>query len=81
MKRYVEVDVKPTPEEMAEHFCNMFDYEQAEFFNKIAELVKDWQDPFCFQLQAIVDTNELSRDASNIMKQIGEYAVEYWSEE
>lgn len=74
MKRQIEIDINPTPQELAEVFCNMYEEEQVEFFNEIAKITKTWNSPFCMQLQAIVDTNKLTPHAKLIMRQIGEYA-------
>lgn len=49
MKRQIEIEIDPTPEEMAERFAEMSDEEQAAFFNRVAELVAEWKNPACVQ--------------------------------
>ncbi len=63
-----------TPSEIAKLFCNMDADEQAIFFNVIASEIKLWENPFCFQLQAVTDSPELLDEARKVMKEIGEYA-------
>ena len=63
------------PQDVAKLFCNFDDTKQAEFFNVVADLVKDWkggglQD----QLSAIRHNSELSEDGLKVMRMIGEYA-------
>ena len=76
MKRKLEFEFefKLTPRELAEEFCNLYDDEQAEFFNEIANITNKWDKPFCFQLQSMVNTNILTDDAKYIMSQIGDYS-------
>lgn len=37
-----EIDLKPTPEQIAEAFCNMDEFEQAKFFIECAKIGKTW---------------------------------------
>lgn len=74
MKRTCEIEVKPTPYEIAKAFCDMGSGEQADFFNYISEESEKWDNPFCFQLQSITDEERLTRGARYIMSQIGDYA-------
>lgn len=71
--RKIDVDIELSPEDLADCFCNLHDDEQAMFFNHIAELVKTWGNPFCFQLQCIINNKALTSDGQDIMCQIGEY--------
>jgi hypothetical protein len=71
---YVSVEIHPSADELAEVFCAMDDEEQAGFFNRIAEITKAWEAPFCFQLNAISESKHLNDDGRKIMAQIGEYA-------
>ncbi len=71
-----EIEIELTPEEAAAAFAEFGSDEQAAFFNKLAELVKDWKAPFCFQMQHIMDCDcpALTSDARTLMQTIGEYA-------
>lgn len=62
------------PHELAKAFCSMDSYEQAKFFNHVAELVEQWDRGFCFQLQAITDETILTDQGRSVMRNIGEYA-------
>jgi Zn-dependent alcohol dehydrogenase len=74
MERIIKVDVNPTACELAESFCDLDNYEQAKFFNVVAQTVDTWDMGFEFQLQDIVDSGILTQDAKRIMKLIGDYA-------
>jgi len=74
MNRTITIEIHPTPEELAEIFCDMVSADQARFFNTIHEISSKWSAPFCFQLQAITDDKELSDNGRYIMKEIGEYS-------
>jgi len=71
--RQITIDVKPSPLELANEFCAMYDEEQAEFFNCVAEIAKTWDNNFVFQLQAIVDCGKFNEDGKEMMCRIGEY--------
>lgn len=77
IKRNVEVEIKPTAEELAKSFADAGGHFQAEFFNALAEEVKTWKMDFCFQLQHITDEGGLTDEGRGIMEQIGEYAQPY----
>lgn len=76
MKRDLIIDVKPTAEELADCFCNLYAGEQVIFFNHIAKLVEGWNKPFCFQMQSVVDNKTLTGGGKSIMRTIGEYGGE-----
>lgn len=69
----VEMQLKPI--DVATLFCNMDGNEQADFFNQIALIARDWKNPFCFQLQAIIDANVLTEEGRHIMAEIGQYST------
>lgn len=76
MIKNIEVELKLTPQELAEEFCEMGDYEQAIFFESIYNHTKKWDSSFALQMQYvrnIIDRNSLC-DALSIMKTIGDYA-------
>lgn len=75
-KRDVSIDVKLTPLELAQEFCDMDGDEQAMFLNFIAQLSSQWDRPLEFQIQNIVDSNNFLSGANRVMKLFGEYAEE-----
>lgn len=77
MKRQIEIDVRPTPYELAEVFCNMCDYEQAQFFNEVGNISDEWDSPFVMQLQSIVNTKLLTKSGNQVMAEIGDYAFRW----
>ncbi len=73
IQRTIEVDVRPSPDELAFEFAHFGDEEQAMFFNELANIVSKWERPFCFQLQLIQDHPELTDAGRDVMRKIGEY--------
>jgi hypothetical protein len=80
MERTFTQEIKPTPRELAEEFCNMDGDKQAEFFSEIAAIKDTWDFPFVFQLQAITDSPKLTDEGRQVMADIGEYAPKYQEE-
>ena len=76
IERDIKVPVELTPDELAFEFCNMNDEGQAMFFNCIAEITAQWDRPFCFQLQYLIDHPKLLDCGRRVMEQIGEYGKE-----
>ena len=75
IKRNQRIEVTPTPEELASEFCGLDADEQARFFNEIDKLSSKWDNGlFCFQMQALTDSEILTREGRCIMETIGEYA-------
>ena len=74
MKKQIEIDFEPTPEEVAERFCEMEADEQAQFFNQIARLSDLWNRAFVFQLQGVADSSELTEAGRKVMCDIGQYS-------
>ena len=74
IQRNIKVPIFPTPEELAQEFCASCETQQAQFFNEVARITNKWESLFCFQLQAIVDSDILTDDARLIMSDIGDYA-------
>jgi len=75
IKRNIDIEILPTPKELAQSFCAMDSNEQATFFNEVYKNVKsEWEKPFCMQLQSITDSLELSAEGREIMREIGEYS-------
>lgn len=74
--RKIDVDIELSPEDLADCFCNLHDNEQALFFNRIAEVVSKWGNPFCFQLKYIIDCKVLTNGGKAIMRTIGECSEE-----
>ena len=73
--RTITTEIEISPEEIAELFCRMDDFDQVRFFNKIPEIVKEWGGDFCFQMEAMVGKTTLTDEARAIMKTIGEYST------
>lgn len=71
--RKIDVDIELSPEDLADCFCDLCDEEQAIFFNRIFDAVTAWGKPFCFQLQAVIDSPALTSGGKAIMRTIGEY--------
>lgn len=69
-------EIKLTPTEIADAFADMNSTLQASFFNRLAEVVKDWDNPFCMQLEYIIGEEHLSPRARIIMQEIGDYGYE-----
>lgn len=77
MERTTTIKIEPTPEELAECFCNMDANQQARFFNAVADVSGKWKNPFCFQLQAITEKPILSASGRTVMAEIGNYAFQF----
>lgn len=80
MKRTIEIELTPTPRELAEVFCAMEGQEQAEFFNHIFVESRSWSAPFDFQAHDISSCGVLTEGGRRIMSTIGEYSSEYFPE-
>ncbi len=74
MKVKIEQEIKIFPSDLAEEFCSMDADEQAQFFEHVHSITKMWERPFCFQLQAIVESRFLTTGGKSIMELIGDYA-------
>jgi len=74
ISRKKEIYITPTPEELAEEFCEMGCDQQAAFFNQIAKNIANWDNPFCFQLHNIKTSDVLTLDGRWVMEQIGIYS-------
>ena len=72
-KRTVISEIRLTPLELARTFCDYGQDEQAEFFNYLEQITNDWDRPFCFQLQAIIDSRKITEGGRRVMRTIGEY--------
>jgi hypothetical protein len=74
LKKQLNLDIDVNPQEVAYLFQSMDDTEQAEFFNHLADYVKTWGSPFCFQMQSVINNGTLTSEAKSIMKDIGDYS-------
>lgn len=74
IKRVLTPEFTITPQEMANEFCAMDGDSQALFFSEVFKIAKTWEAPFCFQVQAIVDSKLFDENARKIMQTLGEYA-------
>lgn len=63
------------PDEMAEEFASMGSWDQARFFNRLAEITANWDArKFPMQLQYVADSERLTDRGRRVMELIGEYA-------
>jgi hypothetical protein len=74
MNKTIDIELKLTPQEIAQEFCNTDSKEQALFFNSVADISSKWRGPFCCQLQAITDEECLTNEGRFVMEQIGNYS-------
>ena len=72
-ERKTIINVTPTPDELAYEFSIMSDEQQAMFFSELARITENWEKPFSFQLQSIIDHPYLTKEGKSIMERIGEY--------
>ena len=73
--RTATIEIELSPSELAKSFCRYNEDEQAEFFNQIGKEVESWGRCFCFQLQAITDSEELTDVGRGVMSEIGDYSA------
>jgi len=73
IKKTIEYNVKLSPKELAKLWCEMDGDEQAVFFNAICEESNKWSSPISFQLQFISDSEKLTDQGRQIMRDIGQY--------
>lgn len=71
IKRTIEVEIIPTPYELAHAFWSMGEREQALFFNHLGLISED---RLPFQLQAISQSDDLADDGRYAMNLIGDYS-------
>jgi hypothetical protein len=80
IKRTEVLEIIPTPQELAECFCDMDYNEQALFFKCVGENIeKIWENginSFRFQTSYIVESEFCTETALSVMKILGEYASE-----
>ena len=66
------------PDVVAKMFAGMISYNQAEFFNDLVRIEREWIKDggkgWPQQLQFISDTSNLTDDARKLMEMIGEYS-------
>jgi len=70
IKRIVDYEVQPTPDELAEVFWSMDAEEQARFFHRLYE-VSEYR--LGMQLIYVVNHPTFTLGAQSVMRQIGEY--------
>lgn len=73
IKRSIPMTIEPTPEELAQCFCNASSDSQASFFNAVAKLVERWDAPFPIQAHAIITDPGLTLGGRRILEILGEY--------
>ena len=78
--RNTKVTVTISAFDLGQEFANMFDDEQAQFFNGIASATKDWPKDACFQWHAMRFELDKLPAALAVFKSIAEYAPENYKE-
>tara|TARA_R110002153_G_scaffold250828_1_gene407664 strand:+ start:356 stop:607 length:252 start_codon:yes stop_codon:yes gene_type:complete len=78
--RNTKVTVSISAFDMGQEFANMFDEEQAQFFNGIASVTKGWTIDACFQWHAMRCELDKLPAALAVFKSIAEYAPENYEE-
>ena len=64
-----------TPNIIARLFCEMYADDQAQFFNKVADIASTWSwGDMGMQLQYITDDDGLTLAGRRVMQKIGEYS-------
>ena len=76
LQRTINTEIEISPEEIAELFCKLDDFDQARFFNKIPEIIKNWGGEFAVQMETMIGHATLTDEARAIMRTIGEYSGE-----
>ena len=72
--RSVDVGVSISPYDMGREFASMFSDEQAEFFEGVASVTKNWDKPSDFQWASMRDKMEGLPDGLTVFKKMAEYA-------
>lgn len=72
IKRTITIPIELEPSELAFCFCEMKSDEQAEFFNEVGRIIKNWESPFPLQLEVLGQEESLSIDGRYVMEKIGE---------
>lgn len=67
----VTVEIRPTAAELADAFWDLDANQQAEFFNRLAEITTSHN--LYMQLSWMVDGELLTPEAKQVMRTIGEY--------
>lgn len=68
------IDYSPTPEEIAQEFCDFYEDGQSIFLNKVAEIFNKKGNSLAMQLEYISQCRLLSVEARQLMQQFGEYS-------
>jgi len=66
---FTQIEVTPTPEQLAVEFWYSFSEEQARFFNHLATLSDSGK--FQWQMNNVALTKELTPEGARVMRQIG----------
>jgi hypothetical protein len=75
-RRLVEItDLdRTTPEVMASVFAEWDSKQQAEFFNRFADISREWEMPRCFQFHQMMP--DVSFEGRYMLEEIGKYAAD-----
>ena len=74
MKISAEVDYTPTPEDLADEFCFLYQEGQARFLNRVAEIFNRHGYCLSTQLEYVTQSKELNVEGRALMSKFGEYA-------
>ncbi len=72
------IQVKVTPKELASEFCEMDSMQQAEFFNTVASISKEWEcGHFIHQMNCVSSEQMLTDSGHKVMSIIGDCAAPF----
>ena len=74
VKRNIEVNIKPTIQELAEAFCELEADGMAVFFDLVGKYSGKWDESLSVQMQFVSGSGCKNARATRVMKKIGEYA-------
>lgn len=77
LKQNLDIEVKVTPNQLADLFCSMDDREQANFFNCVYDISQTW--PSCnfdMQMLSVSRCGHLTAGGRDVMQTIGMIADE-----
>lgn len=69
-----EFNYSPTPEELAQEFCELYEEGQAIFLNKIGEIFNNPRYSLPIQMQYISDCKLLNNAGRHVMRMFGDYS-------
>lgn len=70
----MQYEYEPTPEQLAEEFCKLYQEGHVRFLNKVSEIFNSPGNSLAMQLEYITQEKNLSYEARFLMSRFGEYA-------